>query len=168
MDFLQSISQHRIAPPPVSGTETAADLIDRAFLSYNAGRLRELCQVFARKMLEPDCTVGLTLAGALTPAALPGFAQGVGAPHAERGLERPGLRVREEPFEEPDALFERPYMAEPESGTADGEAIKTPRVSRPRSRRRCERATEPRDRAEGGPSRGTRLAFACLRGGGGK
>jgi deoxyhypusine synthase len=70
MDFLQSISQHRIAPPPVTGAETAADLIDGAFLSYNAGRLRELCQVFARKMLEPDCTVGLTLAGALTPAGL--------------------------------------------------------------------------------------------------
>ena len=39
-------------------------------LSYNGGRLRELCQVFARKMLEPDCTVGLTLSGALTPAGL--------------------------------------------------------------------------------------------------
>src|SRR5581483_8116983 len=70
MSFLDQISQHRIAPPPVSGSVSAADLIDSAFLSYNAGRLRELCQVFVRKMLDPDCTVGLSLSGALTPAGL--------------------------------------------------------------------------------------------------
>jgi deoxyhypusine synthase len=70
MGFLETISQHRIAPPEVSGRETAADLIDQTFSSYNAGRLRELCWVFTRKFLEPDCTVGLTLSGALTPAGL--------------------------------------------------------------------------------------------------
>ena len=68
--FLESISQHRIAPPEVSGADTAADLIDRAFSSYNAGRLREVCRVFTQKLLQPDCTVGLTLSGALTPAGL--------------------------------------------------------------------------------------------------
>lgn len=70
MDYLQQVSRHRIAPPAVTGDIKAADLIDGAFLSYNGGRLRELCQVFARKMLEPDCTVGLTVSGALTPAGL--------------------------------------------------------------------------------------------------
>ena len=45
-------------------------MIDSAFLSYNAGRLREICKVFTSKMLEPDCTVGLTISGALTPAGL--------------------------------------------------------------------------------------------------
>ncbi len=70
MDYLNKVSKHRIAPPPVTGADTAADLIDRAFLSYNAGRLREVCQVFTRKMLQPDCTVGLTISGALTPAGL--------------------------------------------------------------------------------------------------
>ena len=70
MDFLESISQHRIAPPAVSGNEKVADLIDQAFSSYNAGRLREVCKVFTHKFLEPDCTVGLTLSGALTPAGL--------------------------------------------------------------------------------------------------
>jgi deoxyhypusine synthase len=70
MDYLRQISQHRIAPPPVVGSETAAELIDRAFLSYNAGRLRELCRVFTEKMLQGDCTIGLTLSGALTPAGL--------------------------------------------------------------------------------------------------
>ncbi len=70
MGYLESISSHRIAPAPVSGKETAADLIDGAFSSYNGGRLREICQVFTEKFLEPDCTVGLTLSGALTPAGL--------------------------------------------------------------------------------------------------
>jgi deoxyhypusine synthase len=70
MDLLHQVSQRRIAPPAVTGADLAADLIDRAFLSYNAGRLREVCQVFTRKMLEPDCTVGLTISGALTPAGL--------------------------------------------------------------------------------------------------
>lgn len=70
MDYLHKVSKHRIAPPGVTGHETAADLIDEAFLSYNGGRLREVCQVFSKKMLEPDCTVGLTLSGALTPAGL--------------------------------------------------------------------------------------------------
>ncbi len=70
MGYLESISAHRIAPPAVTGRETAADLIDAAFSSYNAGRLREVCRVFVEKMLTPSCTVGVTLSGALTPAGL--------------------------------------------------------------------------------------------------
>jgi deoxyhypusine synthase len=70
MGFLESISVHRIAPSEVHGGETVADLIDQAFSSYNAGRLREVCRVFTQKFLEPDCTVGLTISGALTPAGL--------------------------------------------------------------------------------------------------
>lgn len=70
MGYLESISSHRITPPAVTGKETAADLIDAGFSSYNAGRLREICQVFTRKLLEPECTVGLTISGALTPAGL--------------------------------------------------------------------------------------------------
>lgn len=70
MDYLDRISRHRIAPPAITGDITAADLLEQAFLSYNSGRLRELCQVFTRKMLEPDGLVGLTISGALTPAGL--------------------------------------------------------------------------------------------------
>ena len=70
MDYLHRVSKHRIAPPAVTGAVLAADLIDQALLSYNGGRLRELCQVFTRKMLAPDCTVGLAISGALTPAGL--------------------------------------------------------------------------------------------------
>jgi deoxyhypusine synthase len=68
--FLKQISRHRIDPPAVPGGVAAADLIDNAFLSYNAGRLREGCQLFAERMLAGNATVGLALSGALTPAGL--------------------------------------------------------------------------------------------------
>jgi deoxyhypusine synthase len=60
----------RIEPRPISGEESTADLIDNAFLAYNAGRLHDACRLFTEKMLQPDVTVGLTLTGALTPAGL--------------------------------------------------------------------------------------------------
>ena len=60
----------RIAPRRIDGTESAADLIDGTFLAYNGARLREACQLYTQKMLEPDVTVGMTLTGALTPAGL--------------------------------------------------------------------------------------------------
>src|SRR5262245_65438061 len=43
----------RIDPKAIDGSETAADLIDNAFLAYNAARLREACGLFTKKMLEP-------------------------------------------------------------------------------------------------------------------
>src|ERR671917_2301641 len=60
----------RIDPKPIAGEMALADLIDETFLAYNAARLREACQLFTQKMLEPDVTVGLSLTGALTPAGL--------------------------------------------------------------------------------------------------
>jgi deoxyhypusine synthase len=60
----------RILPPPVPGDVRAADMIDRFFLAYNAGRLREGARLLAGKMLRPGVTVGLSLSGALTPAGL--------------------------------------------------------------------------------------------------
>jgi deoxyhypusine synthase len=45
-------------------------MIDRLFLAYNAGRLREGARLLAEKMLRPEVTVGLSLSGALTPAGL--------------------------------------------------------------------------------------------------
>jgi deoxyhypusine synthase len=64
------LSGRRIDPRPITGGEALADLVDETFLAYNAARLREACQLFARKMLEPDVTVGLSVTGALTPAGL--------------------------------------------------------------------------------------------------
>ena len=40
-----------INPPPIGGSISLVDLLDTTFLSYNAGRMRELCHVFTRKML---------------------------------------------------------------------------------------------------------------------
>lgn len=61
---------NRIDPRPVTKGVTAADLIDSAFTSYNAGRLREACRLYTEKMLANDCTVGVSLSGALTPTGL--------------------------------------------------------------------------------------------------
>jgi len=60
----------RIDPRRITGAETVTELIDGTFLAYNAARLREGAQLFTRKMLEGDVTVGMTLTGALTPAGL--------------------------------------------------------------------------------------------------
>jgi deoxyhypusine synthase len=49
-------------------------LIDHGFQAFNAARLSEACRIFTEKMLKPehDTTIGLTIAGALTPAGLGG------------------------------------------------------------------------------------------------
>jgi len=59
-----------INPQPLGHTVSLVDLIDGTFFSYNAGRLREACHVFTQKMLRGDVIVGVSLAGALTPAGL--------------------------------------------------------------------------------------------------
>src|SRR5580693_5641098 len=69
-EYLQQVSHKRIDPPLLTSAASVTDLIDEAFLSYNAGRLREACQIYSRKMLGDDVTVGLSLSGALTPAGL--------------------------------------------------------------------------------------------------
>src|ERR671937_830186 len=68
--LLRRISHQLIDPPALTGQTALPELIDEAFLSYNAGRLREACRLFAAKMLADDVTVGLSLSGALTPAGL--------------------------------------------------------------------------------------------------
>jgi deoxyhypusine synthase len=56
------------------GNAGVCQLIDGGFQAFNAGRLSEACHIFTRKMLAPesDTTIGLTVAGALTPAGLGG------------------------------------------------------------------------------------------------
>lgn len=66
----QYLRGRRINPKALTGTETAADLIDNAFYAYNAGRLREGCLLYTQRMLEPEVTVGMSLTGAMTPAGL--------------------------------------------------------------------------------------------------
>lgn len=64
------LSGPRILPKGIQGKEKLADLIDEKFLAYNSSRLREGCRLFVEKMLEPDVTIGMSFAGALTPAGL--------------------------------------------------------------------------------------------------
>ena len=64
------LSGARILPPPVGKRMLASELIERTFLAYNAGRLREGARLLSERMLAPDVTVGLSLTGALTPAGL--------------------------------------------------------------------------------------------------
>ena len=56
------------------GSADVRQLIDNGFQAFNAGRLSEACHIFTEKMLDPanDTTIGLTVAGALTPAGLGG------------------------------------------------------------------------------------------------
>jgi deoxyhypusine synthase len=66
-DFLRG---QRIDPKPITGRETVPELVDNAFLAYNAGRLAEGCRLFSERMLADDVTVGMSLTGAMTPAGL--------------------------------------------------------------------------------------------------
>jgi deoxyhypusine synthase len=56
------------------GSADIRRLIDEGFQAFNAARLGEACRIFSDKMLarSHDTTIGLTVAGALTPAGLGG------------------------------------------------------------------------------------------------
>ena len=69
--FLSGKPIHYYRP---QGSPDIRRLIDEGFQAFNAGRLSEACEIFASKMLaaENDTTIGLTVAGAMTPAGLGG------------------------------------------------------------------------------------------------
>ncbi|MDE3155072.1 MAG: deoxyhypusine synthase [Acidobacteriota bacterium] len=71
--------QQHLSGKPIScyrprGSAEIRHLIDEGFQAFNAARLSEASQIFASKMLDPanDTTIGLTIAGAMTPAGLGG------------------------------------------------------------------------------------------------
>src|SRR5436190_2968416 len=68
------LSGPQILPHRVRPNMTVTELIDQQFQAYNAARLHEAARLFTEKILSPetDTTVGLTMAGALTPAGLGG------------------------------------------------------------------------------------------------
>lgn len=63
-----------IEPLQLEGHEDVADLIDQVFArsGFNARRLAEGAQLYAR-MLDAHATVGLTIAGAMTPIGMSGI-----------------------------------------------------------------------------------------------
>lgn len=52
-----------------------SELISEYYQAYNSARLNEACRLLVEKMLDPkkDVTIGITLAGALTPAGMSGL-----------------------------------------------------------------------------------------------
>ncbi len=64
------LSGKRILPPGINGNEKLTELMNETFLAYNSARLRQACELFVTKMLKPKAIVGMSLAGALTPAGL--------------------------------------------------------------------------------------------------
>ncbi len=68
------LSGAQILPHRVRPDMTVAELIDEQFQAYNAARLHEAARLYVEKMLAPeqDVTIGMTMAGALTPAGLGG------------------------------------------------------------------------------------------------
>ena len=68
--IMAKIHGKKIFPKKIDDSISVVDLIDHTLLAYNGGRLREGCQLFVEKMLQPDVTVGVSLTGALTPAGL--------------------------------------------------------------------------------------------------
>ena len=64
------LSGAQIIPRRVHANMTVAELIDQQYQAYNSARLNEAARLYAQEMLDPekDVTIGLTMAGALTPA----------------------------------------------------------------------------------------------------
>ena len=62
------LSGRRIDPKALTGKESLEEVISQTFTAYNAGRLREGCELLVQKMLADDSTLGMSLSGALTPA----------------------------------------------------------------------------------------------------
>ncbi|MEO0005651.1 MAG: deoxyhypusine synthase [candidate division WOR-3 bacterium] len=64
------LSGKRILPKGITGKENLSYIIEETFLAYNSARLRQAAQLFVQKMLKPKTIIGMSLAGALTPAGL--------------------------------------------------------------------------------------------------
>ncbi|HYZ89941.1 MAG TPA: deoxyhypusine synthase family protein [Myxococcales bacterium] len=72
----------RVDPRPITGHESARDLLDHAFSAYVGRQLRTAYQLMRRSM-EEDASIFLTLSGAMTPA---GLHQSCLIPLIERGV----------------------------------------------------------------------------------
>jgi len=65
----QYLSGKRVLPKPITKDSSIASVIDNLD-AYNGGRLRAACQLMRDKYSPDDVTIGLSIAGALTPAGL--------------------------------------------------------------------------------------------------
>ncbi len=67
---MSKLLSHKIAPSPMPAEISVVDLIDGYFTAYNSARLREICHLLTREVMQEGVTVGLSLSGAMTPAGL--------------------------------------------------------------------------------------------------
>ncbi|MBC7971365.1 MAG: deoxyhypusine synthase [Verrucomicrobia bacterium] len=80
---MSKLLSQKIAPSPMPASISVVDLIDGYFTAYNSARLREICHLLSREVMQPGVTVGLSLSGAMTPA---GFGVSVLAPLMRHGF----------------------------------------------------------------------------------
>ena len=80
---MSKMSSNKISPVPMQAEISVIDLIDNYFTAYNSARLREICQLLSRDVLQEGVTVGVSLSGAMTPA---GFGVSVLAPLIRNGF----------------------------------------------------------------------------------
>ncbi len=80
---MSKLPSNKIAPIPMQTEISVVDLIDNYFTAYNSARLREICQLLSREVLQEGVTVGVSLSGAMTPA---GFGVSVLAPLIRNGF----------------------------------------------------------------------------------
>ena len=69
------LSGKKIAAGKLKKGLKVCELVDNYFQAYNSARLNEACRLLVEKMLNPkrDVTIGITLAGAMTPAGMSGM-----------------------------------------------------------------------------------------------
>jgi deoxyhypusine synthase len=80
---MSKLLSHKIAPSPMPTEISVVDLIDGYFTAYNSARLREICHLLTRDVMQDGVTVGMSLSGAMTPA---GFGVSVLAPLIRNGF----------------------------------------------------------------------------------
>src|SRR4030042_6440214 len=68
------LSGKKSTPKKIKKGLKVSELIQDFYQAYNSARLNEACRLLVEKILDPkkDVTVGLTLAGAITPAGMSG------------------------------------------------------------------------------------------------
>ena len=80
---MSKLASNKIAPTPMQPEIGVVDLIDNYFTAYNSARLREICHLLSKQVLQPGVTVGVSLSGAMTPA---GYGVSVLAPLIRNGF----------------------------------------------------------------------------------
>ena len=64
------LSGKRIVPKPITKDYSVTDLIEKTFNAYNSGRIKDAAELIVKEYSKEDVTIGMSLAGALTPAGM--------------------------------------------------------------------------------------------------